>query len=61
MITLADGGARTDAHVVAAVDMARTRREFARGDRWLAYWFDQYFVAPTALAIYAQLRALRNP
>jgi glyoxylase-like metal-dependent hydrolase (beta-lactamase superfamily II) len=44
--------------VPSRIDLSNTRRQFAGTDRWLAYWFDQYF-APNAGVAYTQLRTLR--
>lgn len=53
---LIDGGASLSEQVVQSrVDLSDFRRRFAGDDRWLAYWFDQYF-APNAVQAYNELR-----
>jgi hypothetical protein len=52
---LVNGPLRADDDVLAQIDLSQFRRAFAGNDRWLAYWFDQYF-APNAAVAYGELR-----
>ena len=57
---LGDTPKLTDDEVVAKIDLAKTRTLFAGDNRWLAYWFDQYF-APNAAVAYTELRTPKAP
>jgi glyoxylase-like metal-dependent hydrolase (beta-lactamase superfamily II) len=51
------GPALVNDTAMAGIDLSGIRKRFAGTDRWLAYWFDQYF-APNATAMYRQVHAL---
>ena len=55
VMPLIGGASLTDDQVVAKVDLSEVRRKFAGDDRWLGYWFDQYFAA-SAADLYKELR-----
>lgn len=51
---LAADSALSDEQVASRIDLSVERKRFAGDDRWLAYWFDQYF-APNAVQAYHEL------
>ena len=55
---LASGPPLSDGDAAAQARLSTTKRAFAGHDRWLAYWFDQYFAPDVAIA-YDSLRAIR--
>jgi glyoxylase-like metal-dependent hydrolase (beta-lactamase superfamily II) len=53
--TLLSGPVLSDSIAQTRLEFPAFRRRFAGSDRWLGYWFDQYF-APNAVAAYTELR-----